>query len=98
VRGLSGAGVRFERGGIARAQYAFNLGDVIRFEAGIDYARIQDPLVPDFNPHFTGVGLSGSVLGPWRTFVSFDIGVAVQSDYAGLKGDTEGQVIFFKFF
>jgi MucB/RseB N-terminal domain len=98
VRGLSGAGVRFERGGIARAQYAFNLGDVIRFEAGVDYARIQDPILPDFNPRFTGVGLSGSVLGPWRTLLSFDIGVAVASDYAALKGDTEGQIIFFKFF
>jgi hypothetical protein len=98
VHGFSGAGVRFERGGILRAQYAFNLGDVIRFEAALDHAVIQDPLDPESRPRFTGAGVSGTVLGPWRTLVSFDIGVAVQSDYSDLKGDTEGQVIFFKFF
>ena len=98
VRGLSGAGVRFERGGILRAQYAFNLGDVIRFEATVDHAIIEDPLVPDSRPRFAGAGLSGTVLGPWRTLVGFDVGVALASDYEGLRGNTEGQIIFFKFF
>jgi len=98
VRGFSGAGVRFERGAIGRAQYAFNLADVIRFDASLDYARIRDPLLPDENPSFTGFGISGTMLGPWRTLVTFDIGVALASDYDGLAGGTEAEIVFFKFF
>ena len=37
-------------------------------------------------------------MGPWRTIVSFDVGVAIQSDYEGLRGDTEFEVVFLKFF
>jgi hypothetical protein len=98
VRGLSGAGVRFDHGGIARAQYAFNLGDVVRFEASVDHARVQDRVTNSNWVDFTGAGISGNTPGPWRTLIGFDIGVAVQSDYAGLKGDTEGAVYFLKLF
>src|SRR5262249_48795588 len=98
VHGLSGAGVRFERGGILTAGYAFNIGDVIRFQAAVDHAVIQDPLVPDFRPRFTGAGVSGTVMGPWRTLFSFDVGVALASDYSNLRGGVEGQIVFLKFF
>jgi len=98
VRGFSGAGVRFERGAVGRAQYAFNLGDVIRFDASLDYARIRDPLTPGATAAFTGFGVSGTLLGPWRTLMTFDVGVALASDYEGLAGSTEAEIVFFKFF
>ena len=98
VRGFSGAGVRFERGAIGRAQYSFNIGDVIRFDASLDYARIRDPLLTGETAAFTGFGVSGTMLGPWQTLVTFDIGVALTSDYENLAGSTEAQIVFFKFF
>jgi hypothetical protein len=98
VRGFSGSGVRFDHGGIARAQYAFNLGDVIRFEATVDHARVQDRATGGAWVDFTGAGISGNTVGPWRTLIGFDIGVALQSDYEGLKGDAEGAVFFLKLF
>jgi hypothetical protein len=98
VRGFSGAGVRFDHGGIARAEYAFNLGDVIRFQASLDHARVQDLGTNSGWVDFTGAGISGNTVGPWRTLIGFDIGVALQSDYQGLKGDTEGAIFFLKLF
>ena len=98
VRGFSGAGVRFDRGLVGRMQYAFNIADVVRFDASLDYARIQDPLRPDEHPAFTGFGVAGTMLGPWHTLMTFDVGVALASDYQDLAGQTEAEIVFFKFF
>lgn len=98
VRGLSGSGVRFERGAIASLDYAFSLGDVIRLEGGVDYARIRDPLEADIDRDFTGAGFSGTLMGPWRSLVRFEAGVEVQTDYEALRGDFEAQVLFLKLF
>jgi hypothetical protein len=59
---------------------------------------VQDRVTNSNWVDFTGAGISGNTPGPWRTLIGFDIGVAVQSDYAGLKGDTEGAVYFLKLF
>ena len=98
VRGLSGAGVRFDSGGLARVQYAFNVADVVRFEATLDHGYVRDSLTADRFSNFTGFGVSGNVMGPWRTIITFDVGVALQSDYEGLRGDAEAEVVFLKFF
>jgi hypothetical protein len=98
LRGLAGAGVRYDRGGIARLQYAFNIGDVIRFDASLDEAYVKDSLTSDAYDHFTGFGISGNLMGPWETVVQFDVGVALSSDVPGLRGDTEVLVAFLKYF
>jgi len=98
VRGLSGSGVRFDRGGIARAQYSFNLADVVRFDAGIDYARVKDGLTSDRYDGFTGAGISGNLMGPWQTVLQFNIGVTVQSAFPEVRGDTEFLVGLLKYF
>jgi len=98
VRGFSGTGVRFNRGGIARLQYAFNIQDVVRFEASLDHGYVRDGLTSEDFARFTGFGVSGNVLGPWQTILAFDVGVAVDSDYEALQGSTELQVVLFKFF
>ncbi len=98
LRGFSGSGVRFDRGGIARAEYSFNVADVIRFDAGVDYGHVRDGLTSiEFN-RFTGFGVSGNLMGPWQTIVQFDIGVAVQSDFPALKGNTEFLIGLLKYF
>jgi hypothetical protein len=98
ARGFSGAGVRFDRGGIGRLQYAFNIQDLVRFEASLDHGYVKDSLTSEEFARFTGFGVSGNVLGPWQSILAFDVGVAVASDYPDLKGSTEFQLVLFKFF
>jgi hypothetical protein len=98
VRGFSGSGVRYDRGGIARAQYAFNLADVVRFEASLDHAYVRDGLTSADFHRFTGFGISGNTMGPWETLLQFDIGVALQSAFERLRGGTEFQIGLLKYF
>jgi hypothetical protein len=98
VRGFSGSGVRYDRGGIVRAQYAFNIANVVRFDASLDRAYVQDGLTSDDFHSFTGFGISGTTMGPWETVLQFDVGVALQSDFERLKGGTELQVGLLKYF
>jgi hypothetical protein len=98
VRGFSGSGVRYDRGGIARAQYSFNIANAVRFDASVDTAWVRDGLISDQMRRFTGFGISGNVMGPWDTILQFDVGVAVQSDFKDLRGDTEFQVTLLKYF
>lgn len=98
VRGFSGSGVRYDSGGIARAQYAFNIANVVRFDASLDHAYVRDGLVSDEYHSFTGFGVSGNTRGPWETILQFDIGVALQSDFEGLQGGTEFQIGLLKYF
>ena len=98
VRGFSGSGVRYDQGGIVRAQYAFNIANVIRFDASLDRARVRDILTSDDYHSFTGFGISGNMMGPWETVLQFDVGVALQSDFERLKGGTEFQIGLLKYF
>jgi hypothetical protein len=98
VRGFAGSGIRYDRGGIARAQYAFNIANVVRFDATLDHAYVRDGLTADDYRRFTGVGLAGNLMGPWETVLQFDIGVALQSDFDDLRGNTEFQIGLLKYF
>jgi hypothetical protein len=102
LRGLSGAGYRFSEGFVGRAQYAFNLGDIIRFEASLDSASVRDAeLPPDGETGysgFTGVGFSGqTILGP-NLIVTLDWGIAVASDVPEFRGQQEILVSLLRFF
>lgn len=87
LSGFSGSGVRFDKGYIAHLLYQFNIANVIRFGVNVDRARVM----PDRNlglwQNHTGVGLSGSVTGPWETYWTLDLGYAVQSDIPAVKHD-----------
>ncbi len=98
LRGFSGSGVRYDRGGIARAQYAFNVANAVRFDASLDYALVKDSLTSDEYHRFTGFGISGNVMGPWETILQFDVGVALQSEFEPLRGETEFQIGLLKYF
>ncbi len=98
LAGLSGSGVRFDRGGIARAQYSFNIAEVVRFNASFEHARVKDTLTTNEYNSFSGIGISGTFLGPWSSLIQFDIGVTVQADFEDLEGNNEVQLILLKFF
>jgi hypothetical protein len=98
VRGFAGSGIRYDRGAIARAQYAFNIANVVRIDASLDHAYVRDGLTDTDYRRFTGLGIAGNLMGPWETVLQFDVGVAVQSDFDDLRGDTEFQIGLLKYF
>jgi hypothetical protein len=98
LHGFAGSGVRFDRGAIVRAQYSFNVADVIRVDAMLDRAYVRDGLVSDHYQTFTGFGVSGNLMGPWQTVLQFDVGLAIGSDIPKLRGDTEFLVGLLRYF
>ena len=77
IRGYSSGKVKAEEVTAAHLSYGFNLGDVFRIDLVGDAA-----LATDFESGFkdellAGIGLNGTVLGPWGTVVNFDIGYPV---------------------
>lgn len=90
LRGFGGTGYRYSNGAKAQLQYAFNLGNLVRFDATVDSARVKDRAVSeDGYKSFTGFGLSGqTIVGP-NLIVSLDWGIAVASDIREFKGDQE---------
>ncbi|MFQ5700291.1 MAG: outer membrane lipoprotein-sorting protein [Acidobacteriota bacterium] len=93
LRGFSGAGYRYTNGATAELQYAFNLANLIRFEATVDQAHVKDRTLPnelggDYK-NFTGLGISGqTILGP-NYIISLDWGIALSSGIEDFRGDQE---------
>ncbi len=98
LSGFSGTGVRFDRGAIARAGYAFNLFDVVRFDVVLERALVEDARSAAGRQAFTGLGLSGNFVAPWKTVVSFGYGRAVGSEIPGLVGKQEFLLTVLKLF
>ncbi len=96
--GFSGSGVRFDRGGVARAGYLFNLLEVVRLQASVETARVRSARDGGVDQNFTGVGLSGNFVGPWKTVINLDWGYSLASDVPELEGEHEFLVLIFKLF
>ena len=43
-----------------------NLADVVRFEASLDHGIVKDGLTSEDYHKFTGFGISGNTVGPWK--------------------------------
>ncbi len=98
LNGFAGTGVRFDRGAILRGGYSFNLLHVIRLDATVDYARVEEKGSLAGFQNFTGVGLSGNVIGPWKTVIQGSWGHSIQSDIAPLKGKNDFVLFVLKLF
>lgn len=98
VRGFAGSGVRFDSGAIMRGAYLFNVAGLIRFEAAIDQARVRTRGFDARITNHTGLGLSGNVLGPWKTVWQLDYGYALRSDVKATRGDQEVLLVILKLF
>ncbi len=85
LSGFSGSGVRFDRGATARLLYEFNVADVVRFGVNVDRARVKPLRGADLWQSHTGLGVSGAVTGPWRTFWTLDLGYVLQSDIPAVR-------------
>jgi hypothetical protein len=96
--GFSGSGVRFDRGTIVRAGYLFNLFEAVRFQASVESARVRSERdLGEYRRH-TGVGISGNVIGPWKTVLNLDVGYAMASDIPELEGEFEALLVVLKLF
>jgi hypothetical protein len=98
LNGFSGSGVRFDRGTIGRLGYGFNLFEAIHFDASVETAWVKLEDSPDGTQTFTGLGLSGTVVGPWKTVINASYGYALSSDIPELEGDQEFMLIVLKLF
>lgn len=96
--GFSGSGLRFDRGGVVRAAYSFNVLEAIRFNANVESARVETRDSGDGFQSFTGIGLSGNVVGPWQTIWSLSYGYALASDIPDLEGQQQFFLLILKLF
>lgn len=96
--GFSGSGVRFDDALIARAGYSFNLFEVIRLDTTLSNARVSSQIAGAARQSFTGAGLSGNVVAPWKTVISMSYGRALASDIPGLEGEQEFLLLVLKLF
>jgi hypothetical protein len=76
------------------ATYGFNLGDVLRLEGNADIVWATDDRTGLDRERLAGVGVSGSLIGPWQTIVTFDVGLAVD----GPADSVAVSVVFLKLF
>jgi hypothetical protein len=98
LSGFSGTGVRFDRGAIARAGYAFNLFEAVQLDATVETASVELEGDPAGNQRFTGAGVSAGFVGPWKTVWSVSYGRALASDIDELVGKQEFLLLVLKLF
>ena len=105
VAGFSGSGIHFDEAAIAHLGWGVDIAGFFGLRVQADYARISNHELPaaelaafGTGAAAAGLGVSGTVPGPWGTFVTFDVGWAAWSDdYEEAEGDVVAQVIFWKF-
>jgi hypothetical protein len=98
VRGFSGSGIRFDQGGMVQTRYTFNLADLVTFDAGVDFARVENSLTDDGFQSHAGVGFAGKFLGPWGLILQVEYGLAAYSDVAAVEREQEIQLLLLKIF
>lgn len=96
LSGFTGSGIRFDKGAIARVLYAFDVANVIRFSANIDYAKVKPNRNDSCRQKHAGLGFSGNVAGPWSTFWSLDLGYALMSDIPEVEHDATVALVVMK--
>lgn len=77
VHGYQIGKVRAEEALGLHATYGFQLGGLLRLDAVADAAWASDPVSGLERELLAGAGVQGSILGPWQTLISMDIGLAL---------------------
>ncbi len=87
VHGYQSGKVRAEEALAAHLTYGFDVGSVFRLDLVGDAAWASDATSGLDRELLAGVGLVGTVVGPWKTVINADIGVA-------LAGPDDGVSVF----
>ena len=77
VHGYQTSKVRAEEVLAAHLTYGFDIGKVFRLDLVGDAAWATDETSGLDSELLGGVGVVGTVLGPWKTIINMDVGVAV---------------------
>ncbi|HEY0781568.1 MAG TPA: hypothetical protein VGE98_03870, partial [Thermoanaerobaculia bacterium] len=92
VHGYQSNRVRAQTAYLSHATYGFEIGETLRLDLVGDLALATDREDGLHNERLAGVGLVGTVIGPWQTLVNLDIGVPV----AGPDHGFVAYVVFLK--
>ena len=85
VRGYRSGKVRAEEAVAAHLTYGFDVGGVLRLDLVGDAAWATDEASGLRNELLAGVGIAGTVIGPWKTVINLDIGKAVDGPDDGFS-------------
>ncbi len=77
VRGYRSGKVRAEQALAAHLTYGFDVGSVFRLDLVGDAAWATDEASGLDNELLAGLGVVGTVIGPWKTVINVDVGVAL---------------------
>lgn len=94
VRGYQSGLVRASEANALHLNYGFDLGKVFRVELNADGVWATDEATGLKDEFLAGVGLNGTVAGPWQTLINFDVGFPV----AGPGEDFVAYIAFLKLF
>ncbi len=92
VAGYPNGLVKAEEVNGLHVSYGVNVGNAVRVEIEGDAIWASDEFFELDNELLAGVGLEGTVPGPWGTLVNFEVGFAV----AGPSDDVAGRIVFLK--
>jgi hypothetical protein len=90
VHGYQSNKVRADEAAAFHASYGFEMGEVFRLQVIGDAAWATDETAGFDREFLGGVGVAGNLVGPWRTLVRLDLGVA-------LAGPDDGFTAFLAF-
>ncbi|MCP4664005.1 MAG: hypothetical protein GY856_52145 [bacterium] len=94
ISGYQGGLVRASESNGFHLNYGFELGKVIRVELKGDAVWASDEATGLEDELLAGVGLNGTLMGPWQTIINFDVGFPVE----GPADDFVAYVVFLKLF
>ncbi|MGE0641061.1 MAG: hypothetical protein AB7G12_03730 [Thermoanaerobaculia bacterium] len=94
VHGYQIGKVRAEELYAAHLSYGFELGELLRIDGLLDAAWATDETSGLDNELLSGVGISGTFLGPWNTLVNLDVGTPI----AGPDDGISVYLVFLKLF
>ncbi len=84
VRGYETGKVRAEETAALHLNYGWNVGGTFRLEALADAAWATDRTSGLDREMLAGVGVAGTLVGPWSTLINVDLGVAVKGPDDGV--------------
>jgi hypothetical protein len=94
VAGYQSGLVTASRADAVHVDYGFNIGEVIRLGVRADAAWADDEATGLDRELLAGVSLNGTLIGPWQTVVTFDVGIPVEGPADGFTLS----VVFLKLF
>jgi hypothetical protein len=96
IHGVPASGVRFDRLGMIRGSYSFNIFEQYRLDLFAEQAWGQDLTLDRSWQPLTGLGFAVNLRAPWNTILRADVGKSLLPDRYEAAGSTVFQVMLLK--